>query len=136
MGTFSRLNDIEGESNAESGGTKLPEVGDSSDGWLTEPGIEDEASFFAFFDHSDFGCNRGGLRYKVSGGNVGAVINDDVGAEATTDAETEEEEGKTSPVLFHSHGFGAFVLDLDLDLGGVGFGDGCCLRDLVSAPRA
>jgi hypothetical protein len=100
------------------------------------------ASFFAFFNQSDFGCNRGGLRYTVSGGNAEAVINDDVGAEAIADAEIEEEEGGTSPVLFHSHGFGAFTLDLDLglDLGGVGFADGCCLRemllDLVSASRA
>ena len=69
----------------------------------------------------------------MSGGNAGAVINDDVGAEAITDA---EEEGGTSPELSHSHVLCAFVLDLDLDLEGVGFGDSCCLRVLVSAPKA
>lgn len=119
FGSFSKLNEIEGESNAESEGTKLPEVGDNSDGWLTEPGIKDEAPFFAFFDQSDFGCNRGGLRYNVSGEKAGAAISDDVGPEAITDTEKEEEEGETSPVLPQSHGFGALVLGLDLDLGGV-----------------
>ena len=72
----------------------------------------------------------------MSGGNTGAVISDDVGAEAIADAEIEEEEEGTSPVLSHSHVFCAFVLDLDLDLDGDGFGDNCCLRVLVSAPRA
>ena len=72
----------------------------------------------------------------MSGGNAGAVINDDVGAEAIPDAESEEEEGGTSPILSHSHVLCAFVFDLDLGLEGFGFGENCGLRVLVSAPRA
>ena len=65
----------------------------------------------------------------MSGGIAGAAINDDVGAEALTDAEIGKEEGGTCPVLSHSHVFCAVVLDLDLGLDG----DSCCLRVLVSA---
>ena len=72
----------------------------------------------------------------MSGGNAGAVTNDVVGAEAIPDAEIGKEEGGTSPVLSHSHVLCAFVLDLDLGLEGVGFGDDCDLRVLVSATRA
>ena len=131
LGTFSKFDEIEGESRAESGDTKHPEMGDSSDGWLTEPGIDDEASFFVSFNQSDFDCSRGGFRYTISGGNSGTVINVDKGPEAITD-----EEGRTavSPLLSHSPG--SRVLDLEGDW----FGNGCCLRemflDLVSVSRA
>lgn len=84
------------------------------------------------------------MRYAISGGNAGAVINDDVGVDAINDAEIEEEEeGETEPAslaLSHSHGIDMFVLVLDLDLEGVGFGNSCCLRemflDLVSVSSA
>ena len=70
----------------------------------------------------------------MSGGNAGAVINDDVEAEAIPDAEIEEEEGGTSPVLSHSHVLCTFALDLDLGLEGVGLGDNFCLRVFVTVP--
>lgn len=127
--TFSKLDEIEGESNTESTGTKFPEIGDSNDGWLIELGIEGEASFF---DQSGFGCNRGRLRYTMSGGNEGTAVNDDVGVDKEAEEEEEGVKKTASPALFHSHGFGALVLILDLDLEGVGFGfRSCCsLREV------
>ena len=135
----SKLDEIEGESSARLGGTKLPEVGDIRDGWLTEPGIDIEASFLVFFDQSDLACSRGGFRYPMSGGNAGAAINDDVGtdkgAEVIADTGIEEEGGTrtASPVLSKFHEFGGFILILvfDFDLEGIRFRNGCCLREML-----